>query len=193
MSVVIGRGTLVGAVALMALAVPLAWEMLAANMNSLILLGLASTWLLHERGHDRAAGVLIGVMTVAKLWPGLVLFALPIRAFPGAIAGAGAAMIVGVLGAGVPNHLAYLSVGSAVGASPLSLSGITGLPWPVLAAVGLLGVLALRKTPRHAWVVAVATMVLASPVLYINHLALLLPAVLPWTRPIAATSQDPSP
>jgi hypothetical protein len=182
-SVVIGRGTVVGVVGLLVLATPLAWEMLAANMNGLILLGLASAWLLHERGHDRAAGVVIGVMTVAKLWPGLVLFALPIRAFPGAIVGAGAAAIVSVLGAGVSNHLAYLSVGSDVSPSPLSLPGITGIPWPVLAAAGLVGVLALRKRPRQAWVVAIVTMVLASPVLYINHLALLLPAVLVWKRP----------
>ena len=191
-AIVIGRGTLVGVVALLALAIPLAWEMLAANMNGLILLGLVSTWLLHERGHDRAAGVLIGVMTVAKIWPGLVLFALPPRAVPGAVVGAGAAMLVGLAGAGLSNHLAYLSIGSGVGASPISLPGLTGIPWPVLAAAGLLGVLALRKRPRYAWVAAVATMVLASPVLYINHLALLLPAVLPWRRPDAAPSQDPA-
>jgi Glycosyltransferase family 87 len=192
MSVVIGRGTLIAVVALLALAIPLGWELLAANMNGLILLGLAAAWLLHERGHDRAAGVLIGVMAVAKIWPGLVLFALPVRAIPGAVVGAGAALIVGLAGAGLSNHIAYLSVGSGVGASPLSLPGLTGIPWPVLAAAGLIGVLALRKRPRYAWALAVATMVLASPALYINHLALLLAAALPWLRPVAP-SPEPTP
>ncbi|HET7474366.1 MAG TPA: glycosyltransferase family 87 protein, partial [Candidatus Limnocylindrales bacterium] len=66
------RRPLVGGLAVMALSVPLVYEIGVGNMNGLVLLGLVLTWRATAVGDERMAGVMTGLVAAFKLTPALL-------------------------------------------------------------------------------------------------------------------------
>jgi hypothetical protein len=184
--------------ALLVLSIPIAWEIGSANVNGLLIAGTVVTWLLARRGHDRAAGALVAGMTALKVWPAFLMLWFAVQRRWGAVGGflvAGVAIAVGsVLGAGLNAHLEYLSIARAIYPSELSIAGLLAgigisVPWIgyVLAFLCALAIVRWRARPSETFGLAVATIVLASPVLYINGYALLIAALAPFAWPLAST------
>jgi hypothetical protein len=187
--------------AVIALSIPLVYELGVGNMNGVILLGLVLTWRATAIGDERGTGVLSGVLAAFKLTPILLgwwlLTGARWRAVVWATVAGLVVLAVSVLGAGIDAHLTYLGVireTGAAGARPLSLAGMakfvgiapeiaTLLPTAFLAG-GVVVVALLRKRPDLAFVVTVLAMVFGSPTISINWfiylLACLAPAVWPW-------------
>lgn len=202
------RRPLLTSAALVALNIPVAYEIGVGNMNGLLMLGTVGAWLLLRGRRDLAAGGLVGVMAVAKLSPAVLgLWLLTQRRWrgvAGAIGAGVAALVVGILGAGLDVHLEYLSIARStamVGTSDLSLAGLAravGAPLaiadllpPATLAIGCLGILALRRRPAWAYALAVATAVLGSPVVNINWYAYLLATLAPFAWPPVGQDQSP--
>jgi len=186
--------------ALLALDIPLIYEIGVANLNGLLMAGTLGAWLLLRQRRDLAAGGLIGLMVAAKLFPAILGWWLLTQrrwqGVAGAIAAGVAALLVGILGAGLDAHLDYLSIArstATIGASDLSLAGLAravGFPSSIAALVpaatlvlGCLGILVLRRRPAWAYALGVVTAVLGSPVVNINWYAYLLMALVPFAWP----------
>ena len=190
--------------AVLVLMFPLVYEIGVGNVNALLLLGTVLAWKLAVDRRDTAAGAIVGTMVAIKLTPAvLVWWFLTQRRWTavGAAAAAGlVALVVGVLGAGWQAHLEYIDIvrtTTTLGTSDLSVGGMArfvGVSEEVaslLPRVALVAGLALtwlvRSRPHAAFAVAVATVVLGSPVVNINWFAYLLaalaPAVWPLRRP----------
>lgn len=205
------RPILIG-LAVIALSIPLVYDIGVGNLNSLLIAGMVGSWYLLTRGRETATGSLIAAMTALKLTPVVLAWWLitqrrwsAVRAF--VVAGL-ALLVVSVVGAGVSAHLEYLGIirtTSAAGTSDLSLAGMAryvGVD-PALAGLlptgalllGLVAVWFLRERPGVAYGVAVLTMLLGSPVVNINWftvgLAALAPAVWPMPQGTLA-KMDPS-
>ena len=178
------------------------YEIGVGNLNAVVLAGLTLAWYLHARGSDAASGGVLAVVTALKITPGILAWWLitqrqwtALRAF--VVVGL-VCLGISILGAGLDAHLQFLSIlsqTSATGTSDLSLAGLgralgmtasaaTWLPRIALVA-GLVSVAALYRWPRAAWAVAVATMVLGSPVVNVNWFTLLLGAIAPLAWPDA--------
>ncbi len=195
------------AVALIVLNVPLVYELAVGNVNGILLLLAVGTWWALARGHDTAAGAAVALMAGFKLTPivfGWYLVTQRRWRAVGGLIGAGVALLaVSVAGAGIDAHLQYLEIvrqTNLLGSSDLSLAGVAravGVA-PELAAVvptmalvgGLVGMVLLRSRPAAAWVLAVLTVVLGSPVVNINWYAFLLAALAPLAWPIRAIEPD---
>jgi hypothetical protein len=188
-----------------ALSVPLVYEIGVGNMNGLILLGLVLTWRATARGDDRTAGLLSGAMAAFKLTPALLgwwlLTARRWTAVRWAIAAGLAILAVSLVGAGLDAHLRFLGVireTAATGARPLSLAGMAlyvGVPasianlLPTLALVGGVVAIALLRNRRDlAFAVAVLTLVFGSPTVSINWFIYLLAGLAPVAWPLATDS-----
>ena len=181
--------------ALLVLSVPLAWELAAANVNGLLFGGFVGAWLLARTGHDRAAGILIGLMASVKVWPAILLIWFiaqgrrsALAAFVLVIAAVGLASL---LFAGLPANLEYLRIGAAIRPSPNSLAGVllsVGLDVPWIGyALGLLAVVAMVRYRRYqeaTYALGIVTIVAASPVIYLNGFALLFTALAPFVWPL---------
>ena len=64
------RSPIMGAAGIAILSsVPLKQELMAGNVNGLLMGGVLATWLLQRGGHDRAAGALVALMAAIKVWP----------------------------------------------------------------------------------------------------------------------------
>ena len=128
---VLFRAPLVAVPTLLLLSIPIVIQIGVANIDCLLLLGIVSVWWLSVNGHDRAAGVIAGLMTAVKLTPvifvcwlvtvgrsrALLAFALTLSA----------SLVVGVIGAGLGSHFRFLEIAlqtSATGTTPGSLAGI---------------------------------------------------------------------
>jgi hypothetical protein len=197
---------MLGPVSLLALSIPLGLEAVQGNINAIILLGAIVAWRAHATGHEAWAGAIVGGLVVLKVTPAILavwlLMTAGRRGWLGLSAGLALAGGVSVLGAGIDAHLAYLAVmrdTTTIGPSDLSVAGIfrtLGMAPEIanraIIAIDLAGaasVVLLRRRPSWAFRAAVVTMVLGSPVVFVNTFLLLLAALAPSLWPI----RDPMP
>ncbi len=198
--VTLRRRPIAGSMAVLALSIPITYEIGVGNVNGLLLAGLVCVWWLVARGREVAAGALLAILVAVKLMPAVfVVWLLVSRrwmALVGVALGGLACAIVSLAGAGFDAHLRYLAViGQTMtgGTSDLSLAGLgrsLGLPQavaatlPALGAIfGLVGLFVFRGRPAVGFVVAVVAMVSVSPVMNINTPTLLLAALAPAILP----------
>ncbi len=178
-----GRATAAGCLILL---VPLAITAWSGNVSTFIAIAIVGAWLLLQRGHDRAAGAIIGFTTVLKA-VGL------------------ASLAVSVAGAGVAAHVEFLHVGDAAargGGIQGSIVGILStigtpadvlpLVAPIVSVAGLVSVWALRRHERAAWAVAIATGVFASPIFNLTNVTVLLAAFVAFDGRLTG-SDEPRP
>ena len=189
------RAPLATGVLTVALAVPLADQARFGNVNVLLACGGIATWWLSIRRRNRWAGALIGVMAAVKLWP--LLLALPLAAHgdwrsvvAGVVIGAGACLILSIVGAGWEAHLEYvdiaLSIQPSIGspAAYLHNAGIDA-PWIsyVILAFGVALVAVFRRRRGLAFGIGVVTMVFGAPIVHIGTLVILLACLAPVAWP----------
>lgn len=194
------RVPLATGLAVLALCVPIAYEIGVGNVNALLLLGTLATWWLIRDERDRPAGAVVAVMTAIKLSPAVLAMWLVSqrrwRAVQGGVIGAVAVALVSLAGAGLTAHLDYLGIMGQTtngGPSDLSLAGMArffGVPAgtarflpEVGLVIGLGLVVAARRRLGLSYAIAVATMTLASPVVNINTFAMLLGCLAPVAWP----------
>jgi hypothetical protein len=191
------------------LAPAIAWELGVANVNSLILGGIALTYIFTKHGRDREAGLLVAVLAGLKLTPAIVVFWLigtrrwvAVRWF---FIGGFGALAASILVAGIDTHLDYLALirsqGSSLGELSIAKLLVAGLGMPSVigtiatwAAVsfGAMETLVLGGLrPRLAWTVIVTTMAVGGPVVNPNTFALLLLGVVPYLRMPTWTARRP--
>lgn len=195
------RRPLLVALAVIALSIPLVYEIGVGNLNGLVLLGLVLTWRATASSDDRTTGILSGLLAAFKVTPVVLGWWLLVRgrwsAIRWAIATGLIVVAVSVLGAGIDAHLTYLGIirdTAAAGARPLSLAGMARfvgvapgiadlLPTIALVA-GLAGMWLVRRRPDWGFVMAVLTLLFGTPTVSINWfiylLACLSPLVWPW-------------
>lgn len=187
--------------AVIALSVPLVYEIGVGNMNGLILLGLVLTWRATATGDDRTAGILTGLAGAFKLTPAILGWWLLTQrrwsAVRWTIAAGLVVLAISLVGAGLDAHLRYLGIireTAAQGARPLSLAGMAlflGVPGglanllPNAALLaGIVGIAILRHRPAAAYVVAILAMVFGSPTISINWFLYLLACLAPLVWPL---------
>jgi hypothetical protein len=178
---------------------------LSANINAVLIGLLCLVWLAYRAERPADVGILVAVAVAAKVLPiVLVVWLIAGRRWADLrwCVAAGVAMAIGSLvGAGLQNHLDWLSVArttSGASVAPWSLPGIAsrlGLPdgavslvMPITLVVGSVAILLLRRRPGAGFAVAVVTMVLANPAIHDGSFALLLPALMPLARPMPGTT-----
>jgi hypothetical protein len=191
-----------GAVAILLLSPAIAWELGVANVNGLLIGGLAAVWLLARLRLDAAAGVLAAVLAALKLSPAVLLFWFVAtrrwRAALAFVAAGTACLAISLVGAGIDAHIRYLDVirdTATVGVGQLSagrIASILGLPrefvplvGPAIVAFGVAECLLIaRRRPGLAFAVVVVVLVVGSPVVNPNSFAILLIALMPLAWPI---------
>jgi hypothetical protein len=211
------RRPVLASLAIIALAVPLTYEIGVGNVNAFLLLGSVLTWRWAHSDRPARAGWVTALMVMLKVSPVLIGWWLITQGHWTAVRAAVAAglLLLGLslLGAGLEAHVRFVEITrdtASIGQSDLSLTGlakavgvipsIAGLLPTVLLLGGTLGVALLRGRPGPAFALAVATMTLGSPVVNINSYALLLgclaPAIWPaqssdrmveWSEPLPAS------
>jgi len=197
------RRPVVTSVAVIVLAIPLAYEIGVGNVNGLLLAAAVACWILVRDGRAAAAGPVAAVMVAVKLTPlpvaAWVVGAGGRRGLVGLLVGLVVAGLVSLLGAGLDAHLTYLDVArttATTGLSSFSPGGLVrtlGLPDPVptlvptalLVGGSLLSwILAARGRPAAGFCVAVVAWTFGSAVVNVNTLTLLLallaPVAWPW-------------
>ena len=200
--VMIRRRPILVGLAVLALSVPIVYQIGVGNLNGLIVAGVVLAWWLLTRRQDLAAGAVMALMTAFKITPGIFMWWLITQrrwdAFKAFVVTGLAVLVVSVVGAGIPAHLEYLGImrqTATAGTTYLSLAGAAryvGVPpeianaLPTLALiVGAVAIWLLRARPGAAYAVAVLTMVAGSPVVLINWFTILLAALAPvvWPMP----------
>lgn len=209
-SIVVGalmrRRPVLTSAALIALVVPLTYEIGVGNVNAYLLAGAVGVWLLARERRTLPAGILAAVMTAVKLTPlplaGWVIGTSGRRGFAAVAFGMAICLGVGLVGAGLDAHVEYLSIARATGStglSDLSLGGLAravGLPDPIptlipttilLAGTAAAMILPGRGRTTSGFAIAIVAWTFGSPVVNINTpillLALLAPVAWPWPWP----------
>jgi hypothetical protein len=187
--------------AILALSIPLAFQIPTGNVNGYLLLAAVGTWWFTRQGKDTSAGIVVGVATALKLTPAILLVWLITQRRWGAVHSAAVTIavcaVVSLVGAGWDNHLAYLEVvfdTNAIGTSVLSVAGALrsiGLPAEVarfgpwlIVGLGVVAMAAAWRRPALTFVVTVAVMVFGSPVVNLDWLSLLIAALAPLAWPM---------
>jgi Glycosyltransferase family 87 len=130
--VLVRAGALTGGLAAALAAMPLVWQIAGANVNAMLIAGATCAWIAWARGRTTVAGAILGALVIVKIEPlPLAVWAVACGGWPGlrgVVAGALAAGLVSLLGAGVGSHVAYIGVvvDAASRSSELSLG--TDLP-----------------------------------------------------------------
>ena len=170
-----------------ALAVPVAWQLMLGNVNGILVLALVLLW----RWRDRPAwaGALVALVVAVKVTPIVLAWWLATtgrwRATAWFVGVSVALLGVAAAGAGlgaIPDYLDVMRVTSTVGSSDLSLAGLlrgggvaSGIaafaPWAVVA-IGLGTIWMYRARPRVTFAIAVCVLVLGSPVVQLYWYAL---------------------
>ena len=203
------RAPISAGLAVLVLAIPIAYEIGVGNVNGLILLGSIVAWILARDDRDVPLGALVAVMAAAKVTPlALAVWVLArgraASAISFVVAGF-ATLLVSIAGAGLQSHADYLGIARQTnvgGASDLSLAGIgrtiglepglaAVLPWLMLV-IGLSATVVLRRRPAFSYCAAVLTMVFGSPVVNINTPTLLLALLAPAAFPPGPIGQSAS-
>lgn len=186
-----GRG---GLLALWAVALAGFWDTLALGQIYLpLVLAAVAAWLLLERGHTIAAGILIGIVIAVKpnfgVWPALLLLAGHYRAPLVAIASAAVLSLLPLALHGVTIYRQWfeLVANDTNRAAFLTNASLTGLAQRVgLESAGtvisllLLAALAAwaavrRPAPMRASAFGIVAAILASPIAWIHYTLFLLP------------------
>lgn len=195
------RRPVLTSLAVLALVVPLTYEIGVGNVNAFLLLGAVLIWRWTISGRESPAGAVAALITLLKVSPVVLCWWLftqaKWRAVLAGLAVGSALLLVSIVGAGLDAHIRFVEITrdtATIGVSELSLAGLAkavGVPasianlLPTAAlATGLLGVLVLRSRPAWAYSLAVATMVVGSPVVNINSYALLLGCLAPAIWPM---------
>ena len=189
-----GKATAIGCLILLVPLVITAWT---GNVSTFIGIAIVATWFLLQRGHDRAAGAIIGFTTVLKLSPAFLGWWLLVtrrwNALGAAVVTGLVSLAISIAGAGLAPHFEFLKVSDAAaraGGIQGSIVGILssqGVPpdvlvlvAPVVSVVGVIAVFLLRERPRAAWAVAIATGVFASPIFNLTNVTVLLACFVPF-------------
>ena len=204
------RRPILTSLAVIALVVPLTYEIGVANVNAFLMLGAILAWKWTTEGRDERAGAVTALGFVLKVSPVVVAWWLftqrrwrAVRA--GLVAGA-VVLGISILGAGLDAHLTFIQVTrdtATIGQSELSLAGLAKavgvapgianlLPTAMLLG-GILGVFLLRARSSWAFALAIATMTLGSPVVNINSYAMLLACIAPWIWPVGEVVPSTTP
>ena len=195
--------------AVMALSIPLVYEIGVANLNGFVLLGLVLTWRATARQDERTAGIVTALLATFKLTPAIMgwwlLTGSRWQAVRWAIAAGAIVLAVSIAGAGLGPHLEYLGIiddAAANGNRPLSLAGMAsyiGVPaaiadrLPILALVAGFALIAfLRKRRDLAFIVAVLTLIFGSPTISINWFIYLLACLAPLVWPLDSRTESES-
>lgn len=194
-TILVWRNPVVAGAAVVALTVPIGWQLGLGNLNGLLLLGLVAIWSLRQR--PAVSGAVLAGLVALKVVPIVLLWWLVTqRAWRavGAFAVASAVLIVLVmLGAGPLSLLDYAAVAghtATEGTNALSLAGLARsagvdpslsalIPWCVVL-IGAALIWHLRARPGVSFSVAVVIVVFGSPVVNIYWYALLLAALAPY-------------
>lgn len=195
------RRPMLTSVAVLVLAIPITYEIGVGNVNAFLLLGAVLIWRSIREDSDEIAGGLAALITILKVSPIVICWWLVTQArgravVSGLVAGVAIAAI-SILGAGIDAHVRYLEITrdtATIGQSELSLAGLAkavGVPsyvadlLPTIALLTGVGMVWLvRGRPGMAFVIAVVTMVVGSPVVNINSYALLLACLAPAVWPL---------
>jgi len=170
------------AVVAAALSFPIGEQLVAANMTAFFPALLVIAWRYRA---DPRAGAIIGVLAGLKLAPavmgGWFVGVHRTAGLTWMLGGATAVAIIGAIGAGAMSYVDYAQVARSMPTMPMSLSGLSGIPWlsPVALVAGTVIAAALWRMPRLSFAVAVATLVIGSPVLLLTTFTLLLAALAP--------------
>jgi hypothetical protein len=155
-------------------------------------------YVLAWRYRDRAwIGVLVAMMAAIKLAPiGMAAWLIGTRRYRAVLITAMsllAMFLFGAVFAGPGSYVDYLGMLGTVGVSPMSVAGLTGLPWAsyVLFAFGSgLAIVVGRRSTSWSYVIALLASVFGTPALYPGHLASLLGLVAPLTERHGATRAE---
>jgi hypothetical protein len=196
---------IVAGLAVLALSIPIVYQIGVGNLNGLIVAGIVGGWYLLTRRRDLAAGAVFALMTAFKVTPGIFLWWLITQrrwdAFKAFVVTGLVVLAISVLGAGVQAHLEYLGIArqtAAAGTTYLSLAGAArylGVPVEVAnllptvsIMLGVAAVWLLRARPGAAYGAAIVTMIAGSPVVQITWFTILLGVLAPiiWPMPAAA-------
>jgi len=181
---------------------------LSANINAVLTGLLCLVWLAYRANRAPVVGVVVAAAVALKVMPiVLVVWLVAGRRWADLRWFLGAGIVIGLVslaGAGLANHLDWLSVARSTGTeglAPWSLPGMLGgiglgpavlplvMPATLLAGSGL--ILVLRDRPGAGFSIAVVTMVLANPAIHDGSFALLLPALMPVARPMLRPATGP--
>jgi hypothetical protein len=165
-----------------ALSFPIGEQLVAANLTAFFPALLVLAW---RHRADPRAGAVIGVLAGLKLAPavmgGWFLGAHRTVGLIWMLVGAIVTAIIGAIGAGAMSYVDYADVARSMPTSPMSLSGETGVTWlsPAALVAGTAFAAAVWRMPRLSFAVAVATLVIGSPVLQFTTFTVLLAALAP--------------
>jgi Glycosyltransferase family 87 len=170
----------------------------SGNLNSFLAPAMALSWWSVQVGRPRVAGSLTALGAVLKIGPAALLLWLAVRREGRAIVafaiGAAALAAISLLGAGLQQHLDFLSVargstdtGGWGGSVPGILSQLKAsqtvieLSIPAVWIVGAALIWALRHHPAGAFAVVVILTIWGTPVVHLTAVALLLAVGAPFT------------
>lgn len=200
--------------AVLALSIPIVYQVGVGNLNGLIVAGTVAAWYLLTRGRDIAAGAIFALMTAFKITPGVFMWWLITQrrwdAFKAFVLAGLVVLAISLVGAGLQAHLEYLGIirqTATAGTTYLSVAGAAryiGVPLEIANAlptvaivVGAAAIWLLRDRPGLAYAAAVITMIAGSPVVQITWFTILLAALAPvvWPMPThrQASNGEPYP
>ncbi len=197
-----GLGSLVVTVGVLALSTELAITALSANLNAWLVGALAAVWLARRADRSGIVGTMVAISVAVKVLPIVLLVWLLVgRRRSELVWFAAAGLVIGaisLLGAGVAAHLEWFEIArytGTTGVAPASVPGVlqalsapsfvVSAAIPVTMVAGVVAIVALRHRPGPAFAAAIITIVLANPAVHDGSYAMLLPALLPWARPLA--------
>jgi alpha-1,2-mannosyltransferase len=180
------------------LATPIAYQIGHANNQSLVLAGTIVTWWLMTRTRDRAAGSLIGLLTVTKIFPAmLVVWAAVERRWTVAAAAIVAGVVLTLATAVLSGPTSLVEfLGSHVSPTRLSLTwrlttaGLSPtVALVIVLALGMVLVAALGRWPDLSFAVAVVLMTFAPPAVNAHSEVLLLAVLAPLCWPLRSRDE----
>lgn len=171
-------------------------QLTIGNIAGFFVAGMVICWVYRDRPW---IGAIVGLMVILKITPAVFVFWLIGQRNWRALAWCAGAIVVGLVigiaGAGIDAHLAYLDVLRSAVPQPWSLSGMThiGAATTIAEVVGCIAILLTRKNAALSYRVAVLTMVLGSPAIGFQTPALLIALVAPGSehRQLAAAKEAP--
>jgi hypothetical protein len=160
-----------GGVLLIVLSVPILLAMGVGNLDALMMAGAVGVWLLVERGHDRAIGLVVGLIASLKLAPiVLLVWLLSTRRWTAVAWTLGTCIVLAVvamLGSRLDILVEYLAVRWAAPGSALRYVAIAagcavivlfGRRWPRATFALAIALMPLAALQLHSWVVMVAAL-----------------------------------
>ncbi len=191
----IRAGSAIAVAGVIVLAPFLASTTLSGDVNAYLVPLLFACWWSSAAGRDGAAGALASLASAIKLTPVSLAWWLLVRdrrrGFAAFVLTSAGLAGFSLLGAGLDNHLTYLTVSRSVGADALSpfsvpellraagLEALAPLAIPGVAVASIAAIWALRRRPRASFAAAAVAAVFVSPVVHAVTLSLLLAAVAP--------------